>query len=142
MRRLKRLMHLPNREKRLLFEAALTILIIRIMLKYLTLASVHRAVVVVSAVWRSRRACAPCRIARAIEKTACLIARSNCLIQALAGQALLARYGYKAYLTVGVARNEGVKLEAHAWVTSKDQILIGGSDISHYTAILTLGCLR
>jgi Transglutaminase-like superfamily len=141
MRRLKRLLHLPNREKRLLFEAALTILIIRIMLKYLTLANVHRAVVVVSAAWRSSRACAPCRIARAIEKAARLIARSNCLIQALAGQALLARYGYKASLTVGVGRDEDLSFEAHAWVTSQDQILIGGCDTSHYTAILTLACL-
>jgi hypothetical protein len=141
MRRLKRLMLLPNGEKRLLFEAVLTSLIIRIMLQYLTLANVHRAVVVVSAAWRSSRACAPHRIARAIEKAARLIARSNCLIQALAGQALLARYGYKAYLTVGVARDEDLSLEAHAWVTSKDQILIGGCDVSHYTTILILDTL-
>jgi Transglutaminase-like superfamily len=141
MRRLKRLMLLPNREKHLLFEAALTIMITWIMLQYLTLASVHRVVVVVSAACRSSRPCAPHRIARAIEKAARLIMRSNCLIQALAGQALLARYGYKACLTVGVARDEDLSLEAHAWVTSKDQILIGGCDISHYTTILILDTL-
>jgi transglutaminase superfamily protein len=141
MRRLKRLIHLPNIEKRLLFEAALTILIIRIMLKYLTLANLHRAVVVAPGIWRSSRACAPHRIANAIDKAARLIARSNCLIQALAGQALLARYGCKAFLTVGVARDEDLSFEAHAWVTTQDQVLIGACDTSHYTAILRLECL-
>jgi hypothetical protein len=138
MRRLKRLMLLPNREKHLLFEAALTILITRIMLQYLTLASVHGAVVVVSAAWRSSRPCAPHRIARAIEKAARSIAGSSCLVQGLAGQALLVRYGYKPCLIVGVARDKDLRFEAHAWVTSENQILIGGHDLGRYTTILRL----
>lgn len=141
MRRLKRLMHLPSAEKWLLFEAAFTIVIIRILLQYLTLANAYRGVAIVSAVWKSYRACPPDRIARAIEKAARLIARSNCLIQALAGQALLVRYGYKPCLMVGVARDEDLGFEAHAWVTSEGQILIGGRHTNRYTAILALESL-
>jgi len=141
MRGLKRLVYLTSAEKRLLFEAAFTIVIIRIMFQYLTLAGVHRAAVAVSAARRSDGACAAQQIVWAIEKAARLIARSNCLIQALAGQALLIRYGYKPCLIVGVARDEDLGFEAHAWVTSEGQILIGGCHTSRYATILALESL-
>jgi Transglutaminase-like superfamily len=141
MRSLKRLIHLPNRDAWLLFEAALTVVVIRIMLQCLPLRTVQRAAVDISRCWRSVRHCAPDRIVWAIEKAARLIAGSNCLVEALAGQALLVRYGYKPCLIVGVGRDEEFNFEGHAWVTSEDRILIGGRDASRYTTILTLGSL-
>lgn len=140
MRSLNRLMHLPNREKWLLFEAAFTIAAIRVMLQFLSLRNVQRAAVDISMRWRSPRNCVPGRIVWAVEKAGSL-ARSSCLIQALTAQAMLVRYNYKPLLTIGVAKHANLNFEGHAWVTSEDQILIGGRDAGRYTTILTLGSL-
>jgi len=140
MRSLNRLMHLPNRKKWLLFEAAFTIAAIRMMLQCLSLRSVQRAAIRICTSWRSPRNCAPDQIVWAIEKAGS-IAGSSCLMRALAAQAMLVRCNYKPLLTIGVAKYENLNFEGHAWVTSEDQILIGGRDVSRYTTILTLGSL-
>jgi hypothetical protein len=41
---------------------------------------------------------------------------------------LLARRGYLADLRIGVIKADSGQLEAHAWVESEGQVIIGGSD--------------
>jgi hypothetical protein len=48
MRSLKRLLHLPRAERRLLFEAAFTVFVVHIMLRYLPLRNVQRALAEIS----------------------------------------------------------------------------------------------
>jgi hypothetical protein len=139
MRSLKRLLHVPKAERRLLFEAAFIVLAVRIMLRWLTLGNVQRALGDISMEWRSHTPCAPERIAWAIRKAASPLADSNCLVQALAGQALLVRYGYESLLTIGVAKDGGDRFAAHAWVTREDEVVIGGGGTANYTALLNLG---
>jgi hypothetical protein len=145
MRSLKRLLHVPKAERQLLFEAAFIILTVCIMLRWLTLGNVQRALADISMGWRSHNACSADRIAWAIQKAASSLADSNCLVQALAGQALLVRYGYESLVTIGVAKAIGIakdgcdRFAAHAWVTCENEVVIGGHERANYTALLTLG---
>jgi hypothetical protein len=49
----------------------------------------------------------------------------TCLVQALAAQIMLARAGYPSELKIGVARNSDNRLDAHAWLTDRENVLIG-----------------
>jgi hypothetical protein len=60
----------------------------------------------------------------------------TCLAQALAGQVLLARRGHLVRLRLGVAKGEAGQLQAHAWVESQGQILIGSiEDLGRFTPL-------
>lgn len=53
------------------------------------------------------------------------IPKATCLPQALTSQYLLVKNGYPAELQIGVARDKDGKLEAHAWVVSENQTVLG-----------------
>jgi hypothetical protein len=63
----------------------------------------------------------------------------TCLAQSLAAQVLLTRRGYPTLLHIGVVRGEGGQFQAHAWVESEGKIVIGGSDLEHYTPLAVWG---
>jgi Transglutaminase-like superfamily len=48
----------------------------------------------------------------------------TCLAKALAGRALMERYGHAGELRIGVRKSEG-KFEAHAWLECENDVLIG-----------------
>lgn len=50
---------------------------------------------------------------------------ATCLPQALVAEYFLVGNGYPAHLQIGVARKKTGALEAHAWVTSDDQVIVG-----------------
>jgi hypothetical protein len=56
-----------------------------------------------------------------------LVCNKPCLTQALAVQLLYRRAGYSARLRIGVMK-EAEKFQAHAWVESQGQIVVGGTD--------------
>jgi hypothetical protein len=63
----------------------------------------------------------------------------SCLTQALAAQVLLARRGYPALLRIGVAKGEREQFQAHAWVESEGNVVIGGSEqLGRYTPLAVL----
>lgn len=79
------------------------------------------------------------RIVRAIEAASRLIPGTrSCLTQALAARVLLARRNHAAWLHIGVARDEGGRFRAHAWVESGDKVLIGGSGLESYAPLAVL----
>ncbi len=60
----------------------------------------------------------------------------KCLARALTTQVLMSRCGYSPQLRIGVAKGEGGKLEAHAWVENQGQIVIGYlRDLSRFTPL-------
>jgi hypothetical protein len=68
---------------------------------------------------------------------------ATCLSQALAAQTLFLRQGYPAELHIGVAKNETGQLEAHAWVESEGQVVIGDlQNLSRYTPLPSLEAER
>jgi len=83
------------------------------------------------------------RVALAIERVAWALGAAgrrlpggtNCLAQALAGQALLRRSGRRAVLRIGVARQASGEFAAHAWVDCGGQIVVGGAERADFTAL-------
>jgi hypothetical protein len=72
------------------------------------------------------------RVAFAIPRSASRVPfRSDCVVQALAAQRWLARFGIPARLTFGVLPHRTGDFEAHAWLEAGGRVVTGG-DISGY----------
>ena len=136
MQALKRFLHLSKQERLLVFQAVFAMYLIRLSLALFSLRTVHRLAVNIT--WRCDESLSADRIVWAVRSAARFVPGSTCLVQALAAQALLMRYGYRTLLTIGVAKNENNRLGAHAWVTCEDEVLIGGHEAANYTALLNL----
>jgi len=52
----------------------------------------------------------------------------NCLVKALVTHALLKEEGYPSSLHIGVAKKETSLFQAHAWIESEGQIVIGAPE--------------
>jgi hypothetical protein len=63
---------------------------------------------------------------------------TTCLSEAIAGRALLARYGHQGELRIGVVKNDG-RLWAHAWLECADQVFIGNPAPSGKTYVPIVG---
>jgi hypothetical protein len=133
---LKRFLRLSERERLLLFQAAILIFLIRLSLVLLSLRNVHRLTVKITCL--CDKSLSADRIVRAVWSAARFIPGSTCLVQALVAQSLLAQHGYNPLLTIGVAKNECNQFEAHAWVVCENEVLMGGQQMRNYTALLKL----
>jgi hypothetical protein len=67
------------------------------------------------------------RVAWGVAAAARFVPGASCLTQALAGQYLLARQGNASKIRIGIERDTGVELKAHAWLVSGNHIVLGGS---------------
>jgi Transglutaminase-like superfamily len=59
----------------------------------------------------------------------------NCLVQAVAAEAMLIQAGYPCELRVGVAKKGPDELIAHAWVESEGRVVIGEFELDRYTPL-------
>lgn len=76
------------------------------------------------------------RVVWGVKATSRYVPAATCLTQAWAAQVLLCRLGHPTRLRIGVAKSKGGKLEAHAWVESQDEIVIGHlADLSRFTVL-------
>ncbi len=57
----------------------------------------------------------------------------NCLVQAMAAEAILSRAGHPCELRIGAAKNEAREFIAHAWLESDGRVLIGEFEVERYT---------
>ena len=60
----------------------------------------------------------------AVNKSSQYMPGVKCLARALTTEVLMYQYGHQPQLRIGVAKRSG-KIEAHAWVESQGQVLIG-----------------
>ena len=60
------------------------------------------------------------------------VPRATCLTQALVLHIMLRQEGLPSRIRIGVSKDEG-HFEAHAWVESLDQIVIGDSGLQRFT---------
>ena len=60
---------------------------------------------------------------------------SNCLVRALATQALLGRFGHRSDLRIGVRKAADGSLAAHAWLGSAGAVVIGEFELEHYVPL-------
>ena len=77
-------------------------------------------------------------IVRMVERAAVRIPGASCLTQALAAHLLLRKHGHPSRLCLGVARTEGKKFRAHAWLESQGRIVIGADGVAALTRLPAL----
>lgn len=93
----------------------------------------------IPAVSDSKAAESGARIAFAIRRTALRLPwRADCLVQALAGQALLLRRGIASSIAVGTAKHPDGRFESHAWLLYGPEVILGG-DVSRFEPLLEPG---
>lgn len=61
--------------------------------------------------------------------------RADCLVQALAGQRMLLRRGIASEIAVGTARGDDGTFAAHAWLTCRGRVVLGG-DIARFAPLI------
>lgn len=142
MKRLHSFIHLPATRRSLLIRAALLLWATRLGLWLLPFQTLRRLL--------ARFALGPTRVSDtdgcsrasvvwAVETAARHMPLGNtCLTQALAAQVLLARRGYPALLRIGVVKGDKENLQAHAWVESGGEVVIGGYELERYAHLATL----
>ncbi len=60
---------------------------------------------------------------------------STCLIQSLAGYAMLRRHDVPSVVYLGVAKDAGGELIAHSWLRCGDRLVTGGGSQHRYSVI-------
>jgi len=139
MARLHKLFRISSAECSLLIKAAFTVVVIRAGLWVLPFRTLRRIQAKVTRQSASREAAdliSADRIVWSVEVASRYVPRATCLTQALACQVLLARQSCPSHLTIGVAKSQQGKLEAHAWLESQGHIVIGGlQDVSRFTPL-------
>lgn len=72
------------------------------------------------------------RVPWAVAVAAAYVPGATCLVQALAGQILLARCGEVSRLHIGVAHEERAGVRAHAWLDHDGRVVIGNSSLGDW----------
>ena len=130
-------------DRRLVTEAAALLCVARAGLWLLPLRTLRRALD-----WYGRRDPAPTPVPVVLPaKVAWAIAALSrrlpgpmtCLVQALAADTLLRRYGYAPDLRIGVRdqRDDSKPLEAHAWIECDGTVIVGKLDDLQRFAVLS-----
>ena len=136
MGRLAKLARLPASERWLLARACVLVAVVRVCLWLLPFRSVQRLTDRLMRGACSRSLTSTERVAWAVRTSSRHIPRASCLTQAMAAQVMLARRGIPSQLRIGVAKSEAGRLEAHAWVESDGNVVIGGlPDLARYTPL-------
>ena len=137
MRLVSKLCNLSSGDRRLLVEAALFAMAVRIglwTLPFRKLASLVQQVPGMKL--RAGKPAPPAmRFQWAVQAASRFIPGSSCLSRALTLQGLLARYHRTADLRIGVAKPRAGSVEAHAWIELDGQVLLGGSQIDRYAPL-------
>lgn len=139
MPRLTKFVHLPRSERALIVRGWTEVAVMRIATWTLPYSRVRG---IVSRRSAARAAAALTRPERERIAWAIIVASAyvpggrNCLVRALATEAMLGRFGYDGELKIGVARTADGQLRAHAWLESAGRPIIGDFDLDNY-AMLT-----
>ena len=131
----RKCLHLPAPERRLLLEAFLLTLLVR---GGLGLLGYRRLQALLAPLARPRRS-PPLSLDRVSWAVLAVNARlpgsGTCLAQAMAAQILAGREGHPSQLRFGVARDPGAPLQAHAWLESRGEVVVGGAGLRHFTPL-------
>jgi Transglutaminase-like superfamily len=138
VRQLAGFFRLPFSDQRLLMRAALAVVSAKLAVRTLPLPAARAAVTRLERLgWIVTSAPAD-RIVWAVEAAGRAIpGMKNCLVQAVAAEAMLARAGHPCALRIGAAKNgPGGGLIAHAWLESEGRVLIGEFELERYTPLV------
>lgn len=133
----RKLCSLPGTERRLLLVAVLLLGVCRIAVWLLPLRWLSWILVRIRPV-RGRRPDVY-RFAQAVTTASRAVPRATCFPQAMAVYILAVRSGWPVLLRVGVQKNLGCALRAHAWVEHAGRVLIGDRpDLGAYAVLLAV----
>ena len=136
MNSVRKLARLNSEDRRLLLEAGLILIRIRLSLLILPW---RRAVAAARTLpMRAPRRVAPSHAAWAIRNASRMVPGATCLTRALALQHLLNRAGHATRLSLGVS-NGACGFEAHAWVEHDGEPLLDApEELARYARLLTM----
>ncbi len=140
MRKLIRFLRLPSSDRQALMKAVFLLWAVRIglwVLPFQTLRDLVNRRKKYRMVASNGDSASVQRIAQSVTLMSQYVPATTCLVQALVMVALLEKAGLPACLRIGVDKSTAGKLEAHAWVESMDQVVMGGADVdlSRYTVL-------
>ncbi len=140
MQRLLKFLYLSSGDRRLLLKSFILLGLVRLGLYLLPFTTLRRALVSISRVTSSRQEINQTEVAKLIwavnQSSRYMPGGVKCLARALTTQVLMSRRGYPSELRIGVAKSESGQLEAHAWIESQGQVLIGHlQDLSRFTLL-------
>jgi hypothetical protein len=139
MNRTSKFLRLPAAEKRLLLSSLIVLAAIRVALWTLNFPRVRKIADAISHPAPGRTAAdlpTPDRIAWAVATASRAVPQgANCLLRALATGVILKRYGYPSELKIGVMKSEAGRFQAHAWLESAGNIVIGDFQLDQYVAL-------
>ena len=137
VRRLFSFFRLSFSDQGLLIQAALAVVNAKLAMKTLPLPTA-RAIVARQQrlAWRVVPVRAD-RVVWAVETASRAIpGMKNCLVQAVAAEAMLIQAGYPCELRIGAAKKAPDELIAHAWVESEGRVVIGDFELDRYTPLM------
>jgi hypothetical protein len=76
------------------------------------------------------------QLSRAISTAAAYVPKATCLTQALALHIMLRRRALQSRIRIGVAKDKSGIVEAHAWVESEEQVVIGDFNLDYYSPMM------
>jgi hypothetical protein len=132
VRRLKRFFQLNQAERCILLRVGIVLGVTRGALWFLPTDTVRR---ISDKVARGTAGSVE-QLVWAVETMSRYLPYTTCLTQALAAQALLSRSGFPAQVEIGVAKDDGRRLCAHAWVVCYGQVVLGGQQSRHYNSVM------
>jgi hypothetical protein len=135
----RRLRTLSAADRRLLAEAGLLLVLIRIGLWLLPYPMLRRVLDRVRSSGREPPREFPTLVSWAVTAVARRLPGMTCLVQSLTAQTLLHRRGFRADLRIGVqgrAKSAARPLEAHAWVECEGRVVVGEvQNLADYTVL-------
>ena len=135
MAKLRKFILLPLPEQRLLINAIVLLVIMRLGLWLLPFPSLMKFVAGLSRSKSMLLPAAPAFLEKfgwAVNAASSYVPRSTCLTRALVAQILLKRRGLPAELHIGVGKDENGKFQAHAWIVSGGRVIIGSEEHENY----------
>lgn len=141
MGRLAKLLSLPKSERRLLLQVTLLLGATQLALRMFSFRRVYRWMSVASQSKTTQGENFHLdaeKICAAVNKSGRnFIGVNSCFPQALVGEMLLKRNAHPATLRIGVIKDQGGNLKAHAWVEMDGRVVIGGpiSHVESYTPL-------
>ena len=141
-RRLAKFFRLSFSDQRLLMRAALAVVSAKLAIRTLRLPAASAAVMRLQRLGLQRLGwiVGPARADRivwAVEIAGGAIpGMKNCLVQAVAAEAMLIRAGHPCELRIGAAKNGPRELIAHAWLESEGRVLIGNFELDRYAPLM------
>ena len=135
MRAIRKWVALGSARRRLLGEAAVAVLFVRLARTCLTFKALGRA-----AEWFGARLPSRVRSREDIAWAVGAVSRrlswaASCLDQALAARTLLAASGQRCDLQLGVRRSAAGQFEAHAWLELDGRVLVGGGESGSFVPL-------